>query len=431
MLRDYLERVLGSPVPALLEHRDFGLPDAGSISAFFEATGYAAVWFGHGNTDVWLLMMLTYHTLRVADGVPFVTELNRRFNLEYATNDWSPPHYRTCFLLSKQHSADALESLKASLQQVPGPQGSFDRILRLCQTILLLTQGGRLVRDKDRHITNLEHLLSHECRAAAAGLQHRLASIESVMRAERHGLTQAVQDVRDQLAALEGALEQERRVSAKDWDEWRREVAAAIELWPAELRRGFEESRSEIGRLASGLERIARLVSAALDSQRAELYGIYKDLDALQWQLTRMVANPGWRAVAALSALALRLRPRREVPSAVELICDDPAPGARVGGPFVVRGWALASSGIEAVTVEVDGRPAAPARVGLLRPDVAAVRPGILAARRCGYECRLDGLEPGAHRLSVRAVSREGAVGELLRDFEVDGTAGHTGVVSA
>jgi hypothetical protein len=38
---------------------------------------------GQGNTDVWLLMMLTYHSLRTP-GTDFVQELNSRFNQVYA-----------------------------------------------------------------------------------------------------------------------------------------------------------------------------------------------------------------------------------------------------------------------------------------------------------------------------------------------------------
>jgi hypothetical protein len=97
----------------LLEHRQFGLPDRESVARLFSGSPYPWIGFAQGNTDVWLLMMLTYHSLRMP-GTDFVQELNRRFNQVYAAEDWAEPHYRAGYLLSKRRSIADLEALRAS-----------------------------------------------------------------------------------------------------------------------------------------------------------------------------------------------------------------------------------------------------------------------------------------------------------------------------
>ncbi len=294
MLRDFLEASLKAPLPALLEHKQYGLPDAEAVRSVLGGAGHSLVQFGHGNIDVWLLAMLTYHTLRLSDGVPFVLELNRRFNQACAAGDWEPPHYRACFLLSKKKPAATLEALSASFRRQADGAGGFERVLRFCQTMLLLTNRGR----------RIEHL------------ENELA---------------------------------------------------------AERRRSERPQSSDF---------IAQILQS--------LFGLARNL---------------W--------------PRPAPGEQIELICDEPARGEPVSGAVVIRGWALAPSGIESIGVHVDEAPAAPARFGLPRPDVGRARPGMWRAARSGFEYRAEGLAPGGHRLRLRAVSRGGAVRELEREFEV------------
>jgi hypothetical protein len=317
LLRDYLETSLKAPLPALLEHQRYGLPGAEAVRSVLAGTGQSLVQFGHGNVDIWLLAMLTYHTLRLSDGVPFVLELNRRFNQACAAGDWEPPHYRACFLLSKKKPAATLEAFSASLRQQADGAGGFEPVLRLCQTMLLLTHRGR----------RIEH--------------------------------------------LENELAEERRRSEEF----------------------LNELRCEVGQLGAGMDDLRYEVRC----------------------LTAAVSEPPSRALG----LARKLWRRLVSSERVELICDEPAPGKPVSGEVVIRGWALAPSGIESIGVHVDEAPAAPARLGLPRPDVGRARPGRWRAARSGFEYRPEGLAPGGHRLRVRAVSRGGAVRELEREFEV------------
>ena len=158
MVVEYANVVLKDPLPALQEHRQFGLPDRESVRRLFSSGAYPWIGFGQANTDVWLLMMLTYHSLRVP-GTDFVQELNRRFNEVYAAQDWAEPHYRAGFLLSKRRSIADLEAVRAFFGSA-GKQADLQSVLALSQLFLSIAQNGRVTVDKDRHIHNIENELA-------------------------------------------------------------------------------------------------------------------------------------------------------------------------------------------------------------------------------------------------------------------------------
>jgi hypothetical protein len=159
--------VLKLPVPARLEHRQFGLPDRDSVAEVFARAPHPWISFAQGSTDVWLLMMLTYQTLRTA-GTDFVNELNRRFNHLYAPRDWSEPCHRAGYLLSKARSGADLESVRSSFASTQ-EGADLQSVLSFCQLFLTIAQNARVTADKDRHIHNIEGALAD----AAAKLRIR------------------------------------------------------------------------------------------------------------------------------------------------------------------------------------------------------------------------------------------------------------------
>ena len=68
---------------------------------------------------------------------------------------------------------------------------------------------------------------------------------------------------------------------------------------------------------------------------------------------------------------------------------DEPAAEGIVGPRLLLRGWALARSGVRAVQVRIDGF-SVDARIGLPRDDVDAVRPGYPDNPSGGFECVAD-----------------------------------------
>ncbi|HLY20551.1 MAG TPA: glycosyltransferase [Bryobacteraceae bacterium] len=153
---EYTGSVLRAPLQALLEHRQYGLPDRESISGIFSQNPHPWIDFVQGNTNVWLLMMLTYHSLRPS-GTDFVLELNRRFNQVYAGQDWGEPAYRVGYLLSKCRSAADLETARASFAS-GGKAVDLQGVLAFCQLFLTIAQNARAAAALESH-TSLEQRL--------------------------------------------------------------------------------------------------------------------------------------------------------------------------------------------------------------------------------------------------------------------------------
>ncbi len=94
---------------------------------------------------------------------------------------------------------------------------------------------------------------------------------------------------------------------------------------------------------------------------------------------------------------------------------DSPVPNAQVEGEVLVRGWALADSGVDRVTIYVNQRVVGEARIRLARPDLVPVYPDIKDAGLGGFEFRWNSTAapPGEHRLCVHATIQEGPDREL------------------
>jgi D-inositol-3-phosphate glycosyltransferase len=93
---------------------------------------------------------------------------------------------------------------------------------------------------------------------------------------------------------------------------------------------------------------------------------------------------------------------------------DHAARDAAPDGAVVVRGWTLARDGVARVELNVGARAPVRARLGLPRPDVAAVHPAP-EAEMCGWECSIDIDAPGPVTLSAAATTLGGERVEIAR----------------
>jgi hypothetical protein len=59
ILVEFANVELQDSIPAFLEHRNFGLPDRDCIERVLSHNPFPWIGFARGNTDIWLLMMLT------------------------------------------------------------------------------------------------------------------------------------------------------------------------------------------------------------------------------------------------------------------------------------------------------------------------------------------------------------------------------------
>lgn len=142
MLADFLALHFHGSIPMLDEHRTFGLPDRAQIERFFAGTGYPAASFDCGNTDVWLLLMMTQHALHRSGCDALVEGLNQRFNHGPVDEDWAAPSYRAYFLLSKRNTAAALDAFR-SMPRDSRPSLAADSMLPVCRLLLDIAIRGK------------------------------------------------------------------------------------------------------------------------------------------------------------------------------------------------------------------------------------------------------------------------------------------------
>ncbi len=113
------------------------------------------------------------------------------------------------------------------------------------------------------------------------------------------------------------------------------------------------------------------------------------------------------------------------------LWCDEPPfDGCPVvGEQLLLKGWALACSGSDEISVEVDVGKRLKAHCGLCRTDVRDALPGVPGAARSGWMLRLttSGWSPGLHELTITARDGEGNETTLTRRIELDPAATYRG----
>jgi GT2 family glycosyltransferase len=465
---------LKTPIPALLEHREFGLPGRESVLPIFAGKPHPWIAFAQGNTDVWLLMMLTYHTLRTP-GTDFVQELNRRFNQVYAGADWAEPHYRAGYLLSKRRSLADLEVVRTSFGSA-GKEADLQSVLALCQLFLSIAQNGRVTVDKDRHIRNIEHELAdaRAYREKWGEVAVMLGRLENVVRktplslepgdtladwpqdrisrlVETAGKTQAG-EIDGKLFQIAARLDQisaqaAQTAQAAKLDQISAQAAQITHLNQISAHgdqmaiERFEMLRERIDSLHSRLESQARL-----DSRKRDLeINLVTNKRAIQAIYDSRI----WKALCAMGGLVQRLTGRGAAsgrgswvqregtvagsgassqPGApgeyLALVCD--YPGDRgvlpVRNVVEIRGWALAESGIDRVLIQISNELPAAASYGIPRPDVARSHPGVPGADHSGFRFFWDttGLPEGPRTVRVIAVTRDGQTQEVTCNVLID-----------
>jgi glycosyltransferase involved in cell wall biosynthesis/SAM-dependent methyltransferase len=445
---EYANSVLKDPMPALLENRQCGLPDRDRVTRLFSQAPHSWIAFEQGNTDVWLSMMLIYHSLRPA-GADFIQELNRRFNQAYAAQDRADPAYRAAYLLSKRRSIADLEGARASFVST---EDDLQRMLSFCQLFLNIAQHGRVTVDKDRHIRNIESELK-DTRAykekwgeAAAVLrnlevslldtprgaplqalgdwpQDRIARLLDEVAKLRAGVRSELDNKLSRIGAqLEAQLEAIReqidslriaQIAAQS------EMREQVDFLRASQMAARSETREQIGSLR--IPEIAEQVETVreqIGSFDGHLLELKPRLDARMRDLEiALVMNKRaiqaiydsriWKALSGIGAWILRLTGRSPAPNhgtplvyregsrtpgsapdkSLALVCDYPSDGDILPGreALEIRGWAFASSGIDRVLIQINDDPPAIATYGISRPDVGRSHPEVAGSGQSGY----------------------------------------------
>ena len=94
-----------------------------------------------------------------------------------------------------------------------------------------------------------------------------------------------------------------------------------------------------------------------------------------------------------------------------KIAIEAPADGGVVSGVSVVRGWAIASSGIATVEMFVNGRHHSDIPIGGKRIDIKDTYPAVTDSLRSGFSSpafNFNSLGAGEHTISIRATSSNG-----------------------
>lgn len=461
------------PVPALLERRPFRLPDRDSAAGVLACTPHSWISFELGNTDAWLLMMLTYHSLRTPD-TDFVLELNRRFNQAYAAQVRANPAYRAGYLLSKRRSVADLEAARDSFVST-GKRADLQGVLSFCQLFLSIAQNGRVTVDKDRRIQKIENELADArtykdrwCEAAVVLRDLEVALLEPLPSTPPEGAvvdwprdrisrlldaavalrTGARTEFAAQLEAIRERIDglETSQISALDerMERVRKQIEAfqILHLGISQVSAQLELIREQIGGLQSRLEFQARLDGRMRDLE----IGLVTNKRAIQGIYDSRI----WKLLCGIGALLLRLAgrtaepnrgpswtpkrqgvahpagsPRQGAPDEfLALVSDYPGDGDVLPARDVVevRGWALAASGIDRVLIRINDDPPVAASYGIPRPDVARAYPETLSSSLSGYRFFWDtnNLSEGPCTVRVTAVARSGQTREAICNVLID-----------
>jgi GT2 family glycosyltransferase len=164
------------------------------------------------------------------------------------------------------------------------------------------------------------------------------------------------------------------------------------------------------------VNRLNRLEDTARDTARllSEMLGsrIWKSLTAAGGLVLRAIPSNAKKKAENLAGLT-----EAEKREHIQMRCDTVHSQSQdpVSGKIEVTGWATSPDGIERVEMTVGSYPPLRVRYGNPRPDIEALFPQIKDSSKSGFVAGVDtrDLPDGAHRLRIRAFSRNGTVREI------------------
>jgi chromosome segregation ATPase len=283
----YIKARKNVELPALREHLELGLPDLATITEWLHRAGLRFSTWTHGNTLVWLQMMLAQNHLWT-QGVPELEqELNSAFNVQFAAGDYAEPCYRSFVLIAKSRSTDELRAHLARCRGEQLPPSARQEIYSLCQTLMAATSSVELERRSQHSINLLEgfrsSLAEHDRTGTDILLDRDTRLAEASSRADHLGnlleqQRQRAADLENRLAETSSEAEHYRNLLGEQQprlDDAINRLAEATSR-AADLENRLAETSSEAGhcrnllgeqqpRLDDAINRLAEATSRAAD----------------------------------------------------------------------------------------------------------------------------------------------------------------------
>ena len=226
-------------LPAFREHLELGLPEIETVRQWVKETGLAFRIWNHGNTMLWLRMMLTKNHLWAQGAPEFGQELDAIFNVSFAAGDYREPCYRAFVAVSREPGNDAvilngIDGFRPGRLRAEDHDALFD----LCGKIMESTSSLEVERRTQHSINIIEALgrslegqaerdkghyefLLEEQRQRAQDAENRLAEAASQLAHHKNLLEEQRQRAQDaenrlaeassQLAHHKNLLEEQRR----------------------------------------------------------------------------------------------------------------------------------------------------------------------------------------------------------------------------
>jgi GT2 family glycosyltransferase len=208
-----------------------------------------------------------------------------------------------------------------------------------------------------------------------------------------------------------------------------------------------EEQATRIAALEGAVRELRTALAEAQEQQRTalermagRLAHIQSRIVHLDYLVRQILSSRIWRSLVSAGGVILRLQnltrgssngsvPRlgnASVEPFFKLACDEPRAArngsSSVTGKLLVKGWALATSGVKRIELQTaQGLPVV-ARYGLYRPDIAAEHDEFPGADRSGFRATLDldGVPNGKQNITIRAFSTGGAQTEIQVPVVID-----------
>ncbi|MBT5488723.1 MAG: Ig-like domain-containing protein, partial [Halieaceae bacterium] len=94
----------------------------------------------------------------------------------------------------------------------------------------------------------------------------------------------------------------------------------------------------------------------------------------------------------------------------LRIMLEEPVAGEIHGGVGNLRGWAVATAGIDKIEIMIDGEYAFDAPYGGARGDVGGAFPGVANASQSGFSLAYaySNLSPGSHTITAVAHTLDG-----------------------
>ena len=127
--------------------------------------------------------------------------------------------------------------------------------------------------------------------------------------------------------------------------------------------------------------------------------------------------------LCGMLALAAALWAQAETIEAyLEGVIGSPGPNNNATGAAPMTGWAVATTGIAKVVIQVDGIDIGQTHYGGVRPDVTAAKPGYVdsPAPGFGYHLNTTDFPNGIHRISAKVYTYGGSIVVLNQKYDVN-----------